>query len=225
MPDWYSPTWAVLGLVWWRALLGVALLIFACVAGWQISVSASLAPVRFVRWWVLRVLLPLLRSRSWVGRAAAIYANNMAILTAVVAVAAWSWAVILGIAVIGGAMGIAVRTLSQEPSMASLEVDPADTGTPGRVIWGMVLNLLEPPAIAITLGLALSYTSAPLTDTQLWRTFGLVVAPLMLVAAGGESLWMGATDAFAGPPADQTQEHRPGIKTGDDDHDGDCMAG
>ncbi len=225
MPDWYSPTWAVLGQVWWRALLGVVLLIFACVAGWQISVSASLGPVRFVRWWVSRVLLPLLRSRSWVGRAATIYANNMAILTAVVAASAWSWAVILGIAVIGVAMGIAVRTLSQEPSMASLEVDQADSGTPKRVSWGLALNLLEPPAIALTLGLALSYTSAPLTDTQLWRTFGLVVAPLMLIAAGGESLWMGATDAFAGPSKKPTKERRPGIEPGDDDQGGDCLSG
>jgi len=224
MPDWYLPTWAVLEQVWWRALLGAALLAFACVSGWQISVSASLAPVRFVRWWVLNVLLPVLRGRSWAVRAAAIYANNMVILTLLVAVAAWSWAVIAGIAAIGVAMGIAVRTLSREPSMASPEVGRPDSGTSRRVIWGMALNLLEPPAIAITLGLALSYTSAPLTDTQLWRTFGSVVAPLMLVAAGGEALWMGVTEAFGGPTANPTQDHPPGSGTGDDDDDGDFMA-
>ena len=101
--------------------------------------------------------------------------------------------------------------------MAFPEVDQEGAGTPRRVIWGMGLNLLEPPAIAVALGLALSYSSAPLTDTQLWQTFVFVVAPLMLVAAGGESLWMGASDAFAGYAADRKRTSRSEPGPGDDD--------
>jgi|GEM_PF-3773079 len=59
----------------------------------------------------------------------------------------------------------------------------------------MAINLLEPPAIAVALGVALSAQPEPLSAAQVWGTFFVVVAPLMLAAACGESLWIG--DSFA----------------------------
>jgi len=221
MPDWCTETWVVLGHIWWRALLGVGLMAFACIAGWQISSGMAAAPVRLVRWWVLRVLMPILRGRSWLRRATVIYANNLLILTMLVACAPWLWAVVAGIAAIGAAMGIALRTLSSEPSLASVEASQEARSVSGRVIWGMALNMLEPPAIAVALGLALSYATVPLDATQLWRTFWCVVAPAMLLAAAGESLWMGAVDAFTKPPSDQHIGQRNGGDTGGETDDED----
>lgn len=187
--------WGVLCASWYRALLASGLLVFACCAGWGISQNESLALVRFVRWWVGRVLWPLLCSRSWLARAATIYINNMVILCGLVALGRWSWAVIGGTALVGVVMGMAVRTLSGIPELSSPEVVGGGLGS-WRLRWGLGLNLLEPPAIAIALGLALSCGPESFSTAQAWGTFLIVVAPLMLVAAGGESLWMGESAAF-----------------------------
>jgi hypothetical protein len=185
----------------WHALLGSALLVFAGVAGWAISRSQSLAPVRVVRWWTNRVLLPLLRTTSWFRRTTTIYANNMLILAGVMLVSSMSEAVILAVALIGVAMGIAIRTLQEHPWMESPDASAIDEkSVAGRVRWGMALNMLEPPAIALTIGMAMAREPLHLPEIQLWRTFALVVAPLMLAAACGESLWMGVTPGFGGEP-------------------------
>ena len=55
----------------------------------------------------------------------------------------------------------------------------------------MILNLLEPPAIALALGLAIGRSAIPLSSTQAWGVFLTWVVPAMLVAAGGEALWLG----------------------------------
>ncbi len=187
--------WDALGASWYRALLASGLLVFACCAGWGISQSNSLALVRLVRWWIGRVLWPLLCSRSWLARATTIYVNNMLILCGLLALGRWSWAVIGGTALVGVVMGVAVRTLSGMSELSSVEITGGGLGS-WRLQWGMGLNLLEPPAIAIALGLALSREPESFSAAQTWGTFLVVVAPLMLVAAGGESLWMGESAAF-----------------------------
>ncbi len=194
--------WGTLGVVWYRALLAAGLLVFACCAGWGISQSESLAVVRLVRWWIRRVVMPLLRSRSWLVRSVAIYVNNMVILSALVALGHWSWAVIAGTAFVGVVMGIAVRALSVIPELSDVsgrsgsEASGEDFLASWRVQWGMALNLLEPPAIVVALGLALSCEPESLSAGQVWGAFLVVVAPMMLVAACGESLWMGESEAF-----------------------------
>jgi len=80
--------------------------------------------------------------------------------------------------------------------MESTDAGAVDESVAGRVRWGMALNMLEPPAIALTIGMAMAREPLHLPEVQLWKTFGLLVAPLMLAAACGESLWMGVTPGF-----------------------------
>jgi len=182
-----------------HALLGSGLLMFGGAAGWAISRSRTFPPVRFVTWWVRVVLLPRLCGRSWLYRATAIYVNNMLILTVLMLVSTVHWAVIVVAAVVGTSMGIAIRALQEDRSWDETDLSPAAPARVRRMTVGLALNLLEPPAIALTIGLALGRVPRALNGTEVWTVFVLVVAPAMLAAACGESLWMGVTPGFDAP--------------------------
>ena len=64
---------------------------------------------------------------------------------------------------------------------------------------GFVLNLVEVPAIVVAVGLSMGQLAAPneLSAPELWRIFGLLVLPVLVVAAGGESLWIGRVRPFS----------------------------
>jgi len=197
--------WDVIAGAWLHLLLGAGLLVFACCAGWAISRARAFAPVRFVTWWVQRVLFPALRHGSWFVRATVIYVNNMLILTVLMLVSPIPLAVIVVTAVVGASIGIVMRALSEDQVWGS-SAAPRPKPTHVRLMsLGLGLNLLEPPAIALTLGLALGRVPRGLTGVEVWRVFAMVVAPLMLAAACGESLWMGVTPGFTDRPASASQ--------------------
>lgn len=185
----------VIGTVWVNAALGTGLILIGTGAGWTVGQAARLPPVRLIAWWISRFVLPVLRCRSWWGRAAAIFANNLSILAALLALGRWHAASIVGVAGLGISLGIGLRVLSG-PSGAVIRTAPvrkrcADERRRLRI--GVALNLLEPPAIILTIGLSLGRVPIALSWTQAWETFALWVFPLTLVAAAGEALWMGVT--------------------------------
>lgn len=178
---------------WPNMLMGLALLVFAIVAGHSIARDPSLRFVRATRWWVHRVVLPLVRHPSGLVRAVSIFVNNASIMAVLVAVGVWPWAAIGVTGLVGVSMGVALRLLSGE----LLDFDPEQTElTPGDAAllrFGMGLNMLEPPAILASIGLGIGALAAGLDRADVWRSFVTGVLPLAGVAAIGEAMWLGAT--------------------------------
>lgn len=182
----------VMSTVWPSMVLGTGLVVVATVAGWNLAAAPSLTPVRVIAWWLRHLVRPLLACRSWSIRAGAIFLNNASILTALVALGQWRWIAVAATAGLGLSLGIGLRILSADPS-TSLHLGPsADARRMRRIRLGVGLNLLEPPAIMVAIGLSLGRQSIPLGDAQVWGTFAMWVLPATLIAAGGESLWLGA---------------------------------
>ena len=156
--------------------------------GWVTGRAATLPPIRLIAWWVRCVVLPLLAVRSWWRRAGMIFVNNLSLLAALVAVGRWPLTALLGVACLGVSLGIAVRIMSSQACVFG-----SDTPAPRRrrARLGIALNLLEPPAIMLAIGLSLSQRAIPLSPTQVWETFAVWVIPALLLAAGGEALWLG----------------------------------
>ncbi len=187
-----SRTLDVIGAVWIDAALGTGLLVVGTGAGWVAGQAGWLPPVRLIAMWVRRFVLPLLRCQSWWRRATAIFVNNVSILAALLALGQWHGASLAGVAGLGLSLGIGLRILSGE-SDAFGEMELGSNARASRCIRiGVFLNLLEPPAIILTIGLSLARATVPLPDQQVWETFALWVVPLTLLAAAGEALWMGA---------------------------------
>ncbi len=60
-----------------------------------------------------------------------------------------------------------------------------------QVFLGVLLNMLEVPAIMLSAGLSLAQgTLWPVASLPVWSIFGAVVVPALILAAVGESLWM-----------------------------------
>lgn len=179
----------VIGTVWFQALLGSVLTLVGTGAGWTMGGGSSAPPVRVVAWWVRKVALPLLRSRSWWRRAATIYLNNMTVLTGLMLLGRWQTMALVAVATLGVTLGIGLRVLAGEPD-AFFDVGTSQSsGRARRIRIGMGLNLLEPPAIMLTIGLCLA--GSTLAPAHLWECFVLWVIPAMLLAAAGEALWLG----------------------------------
>lgn len=187
-----SRTLDLISGVWIDAVLGTGLLVAGVGAGWVAGQASWLPPVRLIATWVRCFVLPLLRCQSWWRRATAIFVNNVSILAALLAVGRWHGASLLGVAGLGLSLGIGLRVLSG----ASEAFGDLDLGSDVRarrcIRIGVLLNLLEPPAIILTIGLSLSRAAVPLPAPQVWETFALWVVPPTLLAAAGEALWMGA---------------------------------
>lgn len=186
-----TETFGVLVSVWRSMLMATGLLMIALVAGLMIGRERTLLPIRVLSWWVHGFVAPMLAWRSGAFRAGAIFANNMLILVALVAAGAWPIAGIVGIAIVGLSMGIALGVLAGLPEAFAV---PGE-GSPRlrrRMRIGILLNLLEPPAIVAALGLALGRAPAHLASAQVWSAVAVWIVAPMAVAACGESLWIGA---------------------------------
>ncbi|UCC30554.1 MAG: hypothetical protein JSU86_20440 [Phycisphaerales bacterium] len=182
----------VISAIWLSIASGTGLTLVATGLGWAVAQMGSIPPVRWVAWWVRAVVLPLLRCRFWWRRTVVIFANNISLLAALVAVGRWRLGALMGVAGLGVGLGIGLRILSSEPTAA---VDPGpkySARVRRRIRVGIVLNLLEPPAIMLTIGLSLARQPLPLSPGQVWETFLVWVVPATLLAAGGEALWLGA---------------------------------
>lgn len=182
----------VISTVWLSIASGTGLALVATGLGWAVGQMGSTPPVRWVAWWVHVVVLPLLRCRSWWRRTMVIFANNISLLAALLAVGRWRLGALIGVAGLGIGLGIGLRILSGEPTAAMDPGPECSARVRRRIRIGIVLNLLEPPAIMLTIGLSLARQPVPLSPGQVWETFLVWIVPATLLAAGGEALWIGA---------------------------------
>lgn len=166
-------------------------MLIGTVGGWVIGQRAALPPVRLVTWWIRGVVMPLLRCRSWWSRAATIFANNLSILALLVAAGLWHTVALVAVAGLGVSLGVGLRILMCQPAVPWEGKPSTGRSAKRRVRVGIALNLLEPPAIALAIGLCLGRSVLPLSAAEMWETFLLWVVPFTLLAALGEALWMG----------------------------------
>jgi len=196
--------------LWPHMMMGTVLLLIGIVIGWGVSRTRSFVLVRWIRVWVSRVMLPLLYKRSWLLRTITIFANNMTILIGLIVLGRSSFAAIAGVAFVGLSMGIALRVLSEQPESFAAPGDSMSATDRRRFRIGLLLNLLEPPAIIVAMGMSMGRTIAPLTHEQIWEIVSCWIFPAMLLAACGEALWIGVaikqtnTNTNSSPP-DQHQ--------------------
>ncbi len=178
--------------IWSAFFLGTFLVVLFVWFGWLAGRFPSLPPVQAVQWWVRRVVLPILRSQSWLGRAAIIFANNITILTTLVLLGPWPGASLLGVTFVGLSLGIAFRIIVSLPDQTlspCLMLLPHDER---RVRLGLALNMFEPPAILYAITLSIARWMVPMPAESVWKSYLIWVVPAMLIAAAGEALWLGA---------------------------------
>lgn len=172
-------------------VMGTALLLVASAVGWFLASFQRLVFVRWVGYWMRHVVLPLLRTRSWPRRTLIIFANNSLMLAAVVQLGCWRVSSRIGVILIGVSLGVAIRQLGVHMADSHTLSDPSTPGERRRLGFGVGLNLLEIVAIVVSVGLAVGLPDLKITVAQAWKLFGYGVIPILLIAAGGESLWMG----------------------------------
>jgi len=172
--------------------IGTGLLILATALGWSAGRHRALPPVRLIGWWVRLVVAPLIRSPSWPRRSATIFLNNAAVLAVIVALGRWLIAAYASVTVLGLSLGLGLRILAGLDGDLAVHVRPGRPHVRRKLIIGVALNLLEPPAIVLALGLSLGRQTAPLDESRVWSLFATWVVPLLVLAAVGEGLWLGA---------------------------------
>jgi len=181
----------ILGRLGISMLIGVALMVLSATAGWIIARFRDFFPVRVVSWWLSRIVLPLLSARQWLKRMLIIFANNTLVLALLVALGTWHVGGRIGVILAGLSVGMALFLLGDHLGDTRLGMEPLTRRAQRLVTVGVLLNLLEIGAIIITLGMAVGAAELGLSRTAVWTVFGILVMPNLLVAAGGEALWLG----------------------------------
>jgi len=176
---------------WPAGFVGGALVLLGAFGGWEIAKSPSFLLVRGISWWLTRVIVPLLLSRSWGYRAAVIFINNSLVLACVLATGFDPIVSLVAASGLGVSLGIGLRVLSNREDSFSAPRRAPNGQVQGIVKIGIALNLLELPAIFIAVGLAIGQSWLPLPAGALWVTYASVVVPMLLISACGESLWLG----------------------------------
>ena len=187
----YARSWEMICSVWLPIALGTLLLLVATAAGWAIARRPTMMLGRVVSWWLRHVVFPLVMCRLWWCRAAAILVNNTTILAVLLSLGRWSIAPLFGVAALGLSLGVALRVMPDVPLPLSPRLSH-QVARGYRVQIGLALNLLEPPAIMLTVGLSLAWPVMSWPASRVWETFVLWVVPATLLAAGGEATWLGA---------------------------------
>lgn len=179
-------------LVWRESVMGGAAMAVFVLIGWRAGRDDDGWLVQAVRWWLIHVLGLVLGSSSWLRRSLLIAVNNAAICFVVVLLGSLGHLAWLGIAGVGLGLGVALMMMS-----ANVEIrdDTEPTLRWNRRVLratGMVLNLLEVPAVILCAGLSLAQgaLSSSLSLSGALTAFCYVVLPLLVVSAAGEALWM-----------------------------------
>lgn len=209
------------GRLGFSMVLGTTLIVLATVAGWLLAGFQHFFFVRWVNFWVKRVVIPLLRTPSWSRRTVTIFANNALVLAAILLLGSWGISSRLGVVLAGLSLGVALRHLGEYTADSDSFSDPSTPGDRRRFRIGIVLNLLEIGAIVVTVGLAIGVPDSNASLAQAWTLYGFGVVPTLLVAAGGEALWMGVVrrGSDAGeeaPPANGPDVNGSGERDGTD---------
>lgn len=194
--------------LWREALVGSAVIVVAAIIGWRFGAIRDAWFVRVIEVWMRYVLDPLRATRSWLVRMVMIFINNslacgLLVLAGGVGSLGWLAALLMGLA-----LGCGMRRLSAslpiEPGEFNGQDDPEPRSAGSALLHliGLLLNLLEVPAIMLSVGLSLAQggLSAGLDRAAAIEIYLSVVVPLLGVAAGGEALWMAFNRAFSRPP-------------------------
>lgn len=172
---------------------GMALLVLSAGIGWIEAAHPQRPAVRWLDWWLRRVIRRIVMHGRWVSVALALAVNNTAVLALIVASGWVDWLPPFVIVAEGFLVGAGVRLLylAERPWWQGHR-PPQRALARAAYRAGLWLNALELPAIAIAVGLAMLQCPAffPPPRTQIWQAFALLVVPLLLVAAVGEALWI-----------------------------------
>ncbi len=177
---------------------GVGLALVGVWAGWTMATSGKFVVVRLIDRWVELFVLPLVKSESWLTRFAGILANNATLCAIVVAAGATRPTAIAAVASLGFTLGVGFHLLGRRAGDMTLPESAARTP---RVSIGLALNMLELLAIVVALGLCLGQGvfSGGIEGAIKWHMFGLMVLPLLVLAAAGEGMWLGAVGPTENP--------------------------
>jgi len=188
------------------------LLMAACVLlGWWFSRRRRGPLVTWTRWWFDCVARRVLDEASWAPRAGMIAANNILNTGLIVCAGVLNHLSWLAIAFVGLELGAAARLMAGVPT-ARRGVTDADRGPLWVVMLGIGWTLLEICAILLSVGLSLGQgTLGPeLSLGEALACFGVIVVPLLVLAATGEGLWLTAYGVGeADPDACGPTQHLP----------------
>lgn len=191
------------------SLIGGAVLIACVCVGWRVTRSRRGWLIRCTSYWFDHVVRPLLSSRSWVRRAAIIAVNNSLVCAGLVLLGSLGHPTWLGIAAVGLGLGAGLRLIME---FAETDTTGTKLGRWQRVLAGLgvALNLLEPPAILLSVGLSLTQGAiAETLDLGLaLGLYGRFVLPMLLAAAAGEALWLAVCGVPSDPPPSVPDELR-----------------
>jgi len=179
-------------LIWRDALIGGATVVAFVLIGWRAGRADHRWLIHPVRWWLVRVLGPVLGSGTWLRRSALIAANNSAICLVLVLLGWLGHLAWLGVAGMGLSLGIALRFIGADVmAYGGDEPTPMRNHRVLRAI-GMMLNLLEVPAVILCIGLSLAQgaLSSSLTLSSALAAFCYLALPLLAISAVGEATWM-----------------------------------
>ena len=194
----FEQTWDILLRAAASMLYGTGLMLVGVGAGLAFGRYDTLVVVRLISWWLGRVVVPLLRSRHWAIRSVAVFVNNAVVLSLLLCVSGSYVTALIGAAALGVSLGIALQRLHVVGDDLTVALPPRTARGRRALRVGIALNLLEPAAIIITLGLCLGMTTVPLALGEAWRAFSVWVIPLLLAGACGEGLWRGVVSGRSG---------------------------
>ncbi len=191
MADWSLDT---LLRLWPAALTGVGALVLSAMIGGALSGQPDGRFARILRWWAMDVVLPMVRHRSGLFRWLVIFVNNAVICALLVSLGGWGWLVWVGLAVEGLTLGGAATVLTEAGMLEEFWQPEESARNMTMVRVGFGLNMLELPAIALSVSVAVgqSFFGSVVGAGQSWSIFAMCVVPLLVLAAAGESLWLGA---------------------------------
>ena len=179
--------------IWQESLIGGAVIVVCALVGWLAGNVHDRWAVRVVKWWLDHIVYRVVISRSWLKRTVMIAVNNSLICLCPPLLGKLDYIAWLAIACIGFCLGVALRLMIKEtPAVRDDEEKIISSNTKSPII-GMLLNLLEIPAIMLCAGLGLS--QGAMTSTidlpSALHIYCLFALPMFIIGASGESLWMG----------------------------------
>ena len=183
-------------------LAGVAVLIIGVLAGAKLAIYRDAPPIRLIRLWLDHVISHAIRSRFWLVRTLTIFFNNSLVLSLMILVGAVPYAAWIAVLIVGFSMGVALSLLlSSELTAEMNEAETSNRSLDAPAVIGLLLNLVEIPAIIAALGLCMGQHAAPngMAIESIWIVVVVWILPALAIAAAGESTWIGRLQPFAGP--------------------------
>ena len=192
------------------AVIGGVALVVCLGVGWWVAGRPVGWLVRGASYWLDHVVRRVLDGRSWAMRAAIIAANNSLVCVLLVVLGSMGHAAWLGIAGVGLGLGTALR-VAMDRGLVFFPEGELSGRQRVAVGVGITLNLLEPPAILLAAGLSLGQGAVVdrLGLTTALQLYGGIGLPMLMIAAGGEALWLGVSEVRFTSPGQCTDAEVP----------------